>query len=67
MFGSGAHIAPHPNPLPKGARGPLVHGVEYCAGFLPLPPGGGGGGGISAQSVATQFCKTDDTSNWVYG
>ena len=27
--GSGAGIAPHPNPLPKGARGPMVHGVIF--------------------------------------
>ncbi|OKW56464.1 hypothetical protein AWP83_25035 [Escherichia coli] len=52
ILGSGARIAPHPNPLPEGARGPIVRGVEYCAGFLPLPPGGGGGGGGgSARTV----------------
>ena len=27
--GSGAGIAPHPNPLPKGARRPMVHGVIF--------------------------------------
>ncbi|GDJ70252.1 hypothetical protein BvCmsNSP038_01686 [Escherichia coli] len=34
-----ARWPPHPNPLPRGARGPIVLDIEYCARFLPLPIG----------------------------
>lgn len=34
-----ARWPPHPNPLPRGARGPIVLNIEYCARFSLSPLG----------------------------
>ncbi|BDI39832.1 hypothetical protein EsCd1HHP024_00288 [Escherichia sp. HH091_1A] len=53
--GGCARFAPHPNPLPEGARGPIERGAELGAGFLPLPVGEGRGEGH--QRAQSDSCK----------